>query len=411
MNKCQSKTYCVHMFSQVATDNWGYYRPCCHFKNWIPTKEGKNLHVEWMSPLDYFNSKEVQEMRQTIKNGEWVDGCGHCKESEKNGVKSMRQRDNEELNSIAEQVGENLLQEKIYSFDFRAGNLCNLECLMCGPSASSRLDKLFIEKGRENFSSYHLTSKDTEQVYDIRYWYKNEKIIENIIKDTKNIYRLMLLGGEPLINPANFNLLENLIEKGKNLKLEISTNATQLDVKIIKLLENFRTQLKCSIDGVGKISDYIRYPSDFNIIEKNLKILHQSKVSTSIIFTVSVLNIFHLKDFVKWFWQFSEENNVIVSLGISNMVHTPNHLDIRHLPTKLKHKALCDLEDIQQMVGDSEVGERVRTFGGVKELKNYLQVTEGDFQVIKSGWKYVENFDRVRSTDWKNVAPELAEYL
>ena len=402
-----SKTYCVHLFSQVATDNLGYLRPCCQNEIGVFNKNKQRIHLEMMTPMEFFNSDPIKDMRRKASSGERIEGCQSCYDMEDNGVTSMRQRDNEKYQWIIEEVGDKIDQPKIHSLDFRAGNLCNLGCVMCGPSASSKLDKLFKEHGSATFSYFHENMDEFRQDHDIRTWYKNPEIIEGILNDTREISKLWLLGGEPLYNDVNFRLLDRLKGKGKDLELEVSTNVTRVSPEIIETLEHFKTVLKCSIDGTGATSDYIRFPSKFSEIEENLIALAKARLKLELVFTVSALNIFNIGEFCHWLQELGDKHNRVFDVGFSNIVTAPNYLDPRNLPADLKDEAI---NAIKSIAGEVESGGRVRTWGTLDHLAEFT-ASDGDFQIMKDGWKYLDNFDKHRGNDWRAAAPKLVPYM
>ncbi len=160
----KSKTYCVHLFSQVATDPSGYLRPCCQFK------QEEKFHISKTTPSDFFNSPYFQNLRKKVNNGEKLKSCDYCYSMEKVNVKSMRQRHNLYYFEIVKKVGNNIQQKSIHSFDVRMGNLCNLGCVMCGPDTSSFLEKEQRKHHRESFFW------DLPDSFDLMEWYKDPKI-------------------------------------------------------------------------------------------------------------------------------------------------------------------------------------------------------------------------------------------
>ena len=92
------------------------------------------------------------------------------------------------------------------------------------------------------------------------------------------------------------------IKKCKNNKNDINSNITTND-EIIELWKQFKkVKVGFSIDAVGDRNYYIRYPSDWATIEKNLHKLDNtsSRIQVNIAFALQILNIKHVPDFIKW---------------------------------------------------------------------------------------------------------------
>ena len=395
----KSKTYCVHLFSQVATSPSGYLRPCCHFND----KMSKNIHISKTSPSEFFNSPYFENLREKVNKGEKLKGCGYCYSMEKNNVESMRQRHNRNYFEIVKKVGNSLQQDSIQSIDLRMGNLCNLGCVMCHPDTSSFLEREQQKHHKENFFG------ELPSSFDLMEWYKDPKIIQDIKNDTRSISKLWLLGGEPLINMGNLEILEAFKSKGKSLEIEISSNITVLNERILELLSRHNTIIKCSIDGFGAISDYIRYPSVFKDIDKNFRMLFQTDIRIEIVFSVQVLNLLNIKDFYFWLKNICEKFSKPCPFSLSNIVVCPSHLAIKNLPDDLKTKAVKELKDVLKDIESSEKQyiHPVTLF----QLVDYLEKEKGDVREIQRGWKFIESFDRIRKKSWHDVVPWMEKVL
>ena len=407
----RSETYCVNLFSQVATDMQGYLRPCCHFiKEKLFDETGKSFHLSKTSPTEFFNSKAMRHLREKVNKGEKLQGCQYCYSMEKGGVLSMRQRDNSLQEGIIKKVGNRLEQETIYSFDLRLGNLCNLGCVMCSPGASSFLDREWSQHGRENFSDQLRTiDESSDPCVDERGWYKDKKIIQNLKNDIRGVSKLWLVGGEPLLNPGNMEILESLKPKGKSLEVEISSNITVLNKKMLELLSGHKTTFKCSIDGIGSVLEYIRYPSKFAIVDKNFEELFQMDLRLEIVFSTQVLNILNIKETYFWLKEKCVKFSKPCNFAISNIVDFPEHLAIKNLPENIKTKATKELEEIAKDIESSS--PRYIHPNSIYQVMEYLRKEKGDVNSIRRGWKYIEFFDKIRKNSWYKTNPWIKEIL
>ena len=90
----------------------------------------------------------------------------------------------------------------------------------------------------------------------------------------KHLKQVNFLGGEPLIIKEHTDFLKQCIKHGiaKNMVLFYTTNLTVLKDELFDVWSEFRhVYLGVSIDGYKEVDDYIRYPSRWDRIEKNIK--------------------------------------------------------------------------------------------------------------------------------------------
>ena len=82
-------------------------------------------------------------------------------------------------------------------------------------------------------------------------------------------------GGEPLITPEHYVILEEMIRKGRtDTILRYNTNASTISYKqydIFDLWKHFdRIELSCSIDHYGERAEVMRHGTDWARVEENL---------------------------------------------------------------------------------------------------------------------------------------------
>lgn len=400
-----SKTYCVNLFSQVYVDNLGYLHPCCLFDSdaWEPPAQH---HISRTSPEDFLAGEFMQSLRDLATKGTSVPGCSACYSQESVGTKSLRQYDNE----FASWKVRDPKQTSLTSLDLRGGNLCNFACQTCSPYASSKLDSLWREHGSENFSStdrsMDLRISDEEE----KQWLTKPQTLDNLVKLGQSLKGLSLAGGEPMLNPVLISLLKFLRPRQKSLRLEVISNGSIVTDEIIELLENFDTLFRFSMDGIGKTCEYIRFPCKFTELEKNLDRLLNSKIKVVIVSTVSVFNLLNLKEQYLWLREKARAHKKDIYFLLSNIVHSPEHMDVLHMDSNTRVKAISLLQEVSELQKD-KVPFGIETGGSEQQLINYLKSDTGNPGKIQNGWKYVEYYDRIRGNSWKTVAPWMLSTL
>lgn len=401
--------FCINIFRQLATDNLGYYKPCCQFNKSIINDSGQRYHASIITPYEFINSAPIKEMRKKAIKGEKISGCEYCYQLEAGGIISMRKRDNYAHKKKHSRINVSLEQKDISSFDMRLGNLCNLGCLMCSPGASSFLNAEWIKSGgSRKFSNFAKTNSELDDKFDFTGWYKSQNTLEIIQELGKDLERLMIVGGEPLINKANLDYLKGFEVKGKNLSVDISSNITVLNHDILKVLNKLDTDFKCSIDGFGRTYEYIRYPGKFDIVENNLKELAKYDFNIQVVFSTSILNIFNLPDFVDWIVRMNKETNRKISLSVSNIVFQPDYLSVVNLTPQLKLKVCSMLGEIDEKIKIAFPQNQSNT---MEQLKNFIEKSSGDPELVRAGWKYIEHSDQVRGKSWREIVPWVEDIL
>ena len=128
--------FCSLPFVQYSTYNGGRYRLCCMAKEPKKLVNQEELGIDGTWNHDY-----VKEVRRKMTAGEWLPECGECQHLERNGIMSSRQWENEQWKDVIDDVvadasANDWKVDQPLQFDFRLGNLCNLQCQMCNKEAS-----------------------------------------------------------------------------------------------------------------------------------------------------------------------------------------------------------------------------------------------------------------------------------
>lgn len=144
------KYFCYEIYKNLAV--WSHndkigYNPCSFFKGYIKTSDHIDIAKVWNGP-------EHLALKQSIENDIPILGCNACYQAETNGLESRR-------------IGSKKLYEQFHKdtnieldgpqgLDYSVGNLCNLKCVICGPSNSTQwipdYQKLYPKRSVDKFS-------------------------------------------------------------------------------------------------------------------------------------------------------------------------------------------------------------------------------------------------------------------
>ena len=286
--------YCMAQYRNVYINN-GKARPCC----WYERKELKNKVHQLTDIVDVFHSQEFNAIRENTDPK--PSGCWKCQMHEEKGGKSHRQLWNErEIDN-----GEVTLTD----LDFYMGNLCNLACVTCSSNNSSK----WIAEEQKIFGAAEKTTQDDIDI----------KLSWELVKDLK---RIKLAGGEVTIMPGHKKFLQQLIDfnVAKNITLVYIVNNTTDPNEFESLFEKFKkVEFILSIDGIGEVSDYVRYLSNWSNLEENINKTINMGIDVSVNSVVSILNVYHMPELLDW-W--NNRGDIMFRL-----LDYPSHLSIKNL--------------------------------------------------------------------------------
>jgi len=225
--------------------------------------------------------------------------------------------------------------------------------------------------------------------------------------------------------------LQEIIRRGyaDKISLRYNTNGILVNDEIIEIWEQFRkVKVGISLDGTGDRVHYIRYPTDWATVEKNLWRLEQTsdKIQTNIAFAVQILNIKHVPEFIKWkvksgFKKLNFDTNAAGQVAGGGLVGVhllwiPTWLSLRVLPKedKLEVRALfAELQDWlwDHYTQDAEFWEKNPY--GWKRWEGILDWMDAEdhTNLLPDFKEYITTMDAQRGTDFKTVFPELAHLL
>jgi MoaA/NifB/PqqE/SkfB family radical SAM enzyme len=346
-----SKTFCILPWTHMATYTDGTALLCCVAK---PFKNKTNLNEQTIKEV--WNGQLFRDTRLKMLRGEEVDNCAACYEEEAMGINSHRLVENyiwyKKLGkSYVDSLVDKTKHDGSVSYDYitldlRLGNTCNLQCVMCRPVDSSKWVK------NAGVLSNELT---TDAKWDWQYklqdyssknfdWYKDPDFLDSFYQSAGNIKHIIFGGGEPLYIKEHKEIIRKLVELGfsKNIELRYHTNGTIYDQEVVDLWAQFKlVEVMISIDGLGQVNEYIRYPSKWNDIENNLRLYDDTpdSVDPKVLCTVQALNIAYLPEFADWLLdQNFKKIGKKSQEGIFHpgVLHYPLYLNPKVLPQKTK---------------------------------------------------------------------------
>ncbi|MCZ0933176.1 MAG: twitch domain-containing radical SAM protein [Oligoflexia bacterium] len=394
--KKNSKTFCILPWMHVSTSPSGNLRVCCNGdfnKNFILNSDGSpykiykdDLKKAWHAPF-------YKKIRWQMLDGQRPEMCAPCFREEEACSESPRTRYNQKY--MFDYEPSETPPFHIKYIDLRLGNKCNLRCRMCNPYVSNSMLREWEELSKRNLSQFIRPLSQNEKKKFKNLSWPEKMDFSKFLQLMQYVEEIYLTGGEPLLIQEQYDLLEQIIQKGfaSNISLKYNTNLTKYDFKIGHLWKHFKKiHLHISIDGFGKLNDYIRYPSQWTQIENNLKEMISlneklSNMAFRIDCTVQMYNITSMTDLLWWV----KKQNLDLYL---NILDTPKFLNIRVLPDELKKKARESLLPFQKDFP-------------VKKIIDYME-RESWMDYLDDFFHWTDFFDKSRNQNLNDVLPELS---
>ena len=175
-------------------------------------------------------------------------------------------------------------------------------------------------------------------------------------------------------------------------------------------------QIEISIENIDSSNAYIRYPSNTDVIVKNIKqyLSHTSEQFSTVL--RSVPQLLSLINYDK-FLDFCLDNSVIVD---SNTLHRPEFFKPCYLPDEIKKAIKNQLKRFvladKDIVHDINLRNQSRIEQAIshhaQSIINLLDQTPSNVDEHRHALiDYCVKLDRLRKHDLRNFVPELAEFL
>jgi len=412
----------MHPFTGLATREDGAICACCRSH---PVGFIDNANLE-----DIWNNDTMQRIRRQVLNNERPPECEPCFSLEDQGVESLRQR------HIAGKIPEaraklypNALQKMHYDFtmpfeiptmEFKLNNLCNLKCRMCHPMDStswndwSEIKDFYKAEGNIMYAiveDHNLENKPfLDKFQDNPTWW------DSLEKNLPYFRRVEFAGGEPLMDPQHYRILDMLKPYGNQIEIKYATNGTTLGIKggrtVHEYWPHFRSvAVNVSLDGIGSVYNYIRGNSNWEGVVHNIKEIQRipnvSRVVGAV--TVQVSNVLILDQMIEHF---------LNDLGIvfhTHRVEYPRLLSAQVLPRELQVLAITKLRAVK---------ENLEEFKLIKQHPQLLQYTQGQIddninylmaRDQSDRWaecvEFNRRLDKSRNQSFTDVTPDFKDYV
>lgn len=365
-----NKSLCLYPFVQLSTIPSGFIRPCCYYTEFIADgAEGRRMNVNRNSMASVWNSAEMRRIRTEMIAGRKLIGCAQCYQEDRVGATSLRLRSFKEWghhsgvkNAIEESVLKNgEISEPVRYLELKPGNLCNLKCRMCNQFDSSKV----VTEMRELATKYqvpHLLTQarlmDEQRVeadFDISQmpdWSKLDSFWLEAESLLPHLETVSLAGGEPMLLENVTRFLRRAVELGhsRHMKVFLASNFTHFKDDFFDIASNFELfEFIASVDGHGSTQEYIRFPSQWSVVDANFRkakkqmVPNRLKALTNV--TLQMLNVMTFTELLDWHDELEQLDPPYHQHPyFLNLLTHPSYLSIENLPPKARLIAIERIE-------------------------------------------------------------------
>jgi sulfatase maturation enzyme AslB (radical SAM superfamily) len=426
---------CPIPWNHIGIQQNGDYRICCQniFSPFGRLKKDDTIaNIKNTSIDDIRNFKEIKDLRINMINGIRDPLCTLCYQEEDVGVISKRSKmlqlyDNNFAEKTQIDGKIDTTEFPLRYIDIRFGNLCNLKCRYCGPTDSSLWYEDYasmqpVQPVVMNF--YNSTTYEIKKINNVWEvdsldfkWYEDEKFWSQIKELIPFIDRYYFTGGEPTINKTHFDLLQLIIDMNyaKDVTLEYNTNMWAIPDKLYSQWSYFKSiEVGCSIDGIENMANYLRPPSTWNRLEKNLDKLgnHElNNITAAVSTTISIFNILNFIDLTKWLIQKNYKN--ITNVPAFHMLVGPAHMSIQVLPNYIKkdieRKYIKFYEEMDIKFGwNRRLGKELHVI--YSSIINFMNLKD-ESHLIPDLKNSIQSVDSIRDQKLETTIPWLYDVL
>ena len=434
--------FCLAKWTQVTMHlGTGLTHSCHHpVQHKIPLRELRN------NPSALHNTRYKKKKRKEMLEGKRPSECNYCWNIEDNSnsfsdrvFKSAEPWSLDQMDKIKTSDWNENYNPRYVEVSF--SNTCNFKCAYCGPQYSSKWVEEIEKHGHYDTETRFNSIEDIKARGEMPY----KKSEHNPYIDAfwewwpdlyKDLHTFRITGGEPLLSPDTFKVLEYIQEHWEdnpNLSLAINTNLgvpKKLVDKMITIAKDLVDNNKVrefiiftSVESTGRQAEYVRYGLDYDQFWVNIdKILTElPKVTVNIMAAFNALSVFTYSDLIDRVLEVKKKYtnemrywNTPLQLDTS-YTRWPPHLNVKILEPEHKELILESAKKAFYFGANNMIDE---TYGftdveiqKIKRTYDYA-VGKSDFDVEKQRKdfvKFVTQYDKRKDTNFTKTFPELKE--
>lgn len=409
----------IHLSANTDTS----MRVCCNTDHGghVRNERGEIVYLsDLKSAREAMNQETHKKLRLAMLAGERPDFCKRCYIEEDHGAVSIRQIYLRHFSTVLDSaVSEAMASDnsgeidpRITYVDFSLSNNCNLKCRMCSPHSSYPLLAEFKDLG------LHYSPDQAEKAN--RGWNFDENLGRIAAEVVPYLTEMLTTGGEPFLSQQHYKILEMCVAQGRSheVVLRYHSNLTVLPERLLKIWRLFRkVEIHVSLEGVGEVNEYVRYPAKWSQIQANLRVLQslrsEIKMHVEIHTCLQAISWLRLGELLHWVAKTSIElEGLFPRIPYPIWIDQPSEMTLLALPPKFRElgakRVLQELDWIEPMFEDGRSPDF--EFGSAKSFRAAISrllaapFNENDFRMFL---ERTNGVDRFRGQSLAAVMPEI----
>ena len=282
-------TLCMAPWTHTYISPQSERRLCCasrepaqNFRQYIDTADADGIY-DPLTLEEWCNSEHVRTVRKKMLNNEAPDECQVCNHKLLNTdvyrsyFWHLFKHKYDDVLATTDETGYTTM--KPVSWDYRFSNLCNFKCRMCGDMLSSSWES---EERKHNMIDL-ANPKNNWMKPDVKQQISEfqDTLVRQEFSDAVKEHRVeevYWVGGEPLMFQEHWDFMRQIVDQGDgaNIYARYNTNLSQVNYKGINLYTDILAHIRdwqicASLDGTGKVGEYIRTGLKYDKFIENYK--------------------------------------------------------------------------------------------------------------------------------------------
>jgi len=358
---------------------------------------------------DFHNTPTKLKHRTLMQKGKWPgEGCEYCRDIEAAGGLSDRLELMNDIEFAPKELRKNPRSINLTPamVEVYFNNLCNLNCIYCSAEYSTvweAEEKKFNLANPKNLEHWAEKKKQYPAML-AKHW-------EWMEGHAHNIKQYRILGGEPFFQPEfeqNLDFFER--HPCPDTKLIVFSNLKVANKKLRSYLDRItelekkhhirKFQLVCSFDCWGPQIEYIRTGTNLKQWEENfLTVLHDyPHVVIEVHGTLISLTMDTLPDLCKKVAEWNLVRPIKHSVSFAN---GRPHMDVGIFPYRFFD------QQFREAINNHNIPTTIRWLDGFWKKVNAQKYEPHRIKELKES---LDEFDRRRGTNWKELWPWLDKY-
>jgi len=421
--------FCASPWNSFHEGPQGLVSTCCKTRSPIGYSHKQTFE-------EMYNSDHAKSVRADFLAGKWPAQCKECWKTEVDGIPAMNRVHGNAMSTLenletlvsATEADGTLHEHKPEWLDLLWTSKCNFACMGCSPELSSTIHNKYR-------SAYALLDTTAEEEYhsNMTEWENGSTHkVDYVLKHADTIRSIHLNGGEPWMSENTYELLEEMLKRGLNKKIQIwshTNGSITKGYKGVDIIEDYlvhwgqNAKVTMSNDGFGSVGEYTRYGyRDAKWLETYAKVA-ATKIEITIQTCWNMFNAPTIHELGEWFVdncaQTEQQRSGLHdrpdgSLTLwANSTLNPNML--WYFP-EVKDRAIASLKQCQR-----SGAHPIHWKENLPRWINYLEgdsqkstvsklYSSNDYKLLTYWYKGINEMDRLRSTDLKTSVPALADF-